>query len=160
MPAATNIAPPPPRRFRGSVVRWFAGSAVGGFGGWRVRGFAGSRVRCSQPSVDRAGAGPARVAAGAAGTWRAHLARAALSVRREDGQPPLERRAAARRTLRRFSAADQQLELMSTTLAPVFVKRHRSIIAKGGTKGPPYLPPTASRAGRRIRASTCPTSWR
>src|SRR5258705_5866382 len=155
MPAATNIAPPRGRARGGSVVRGFGGSPVRGFAGSRVRS-----VRCSQPSVDRAGAGPARVAAGAAGTWRAHLARAALSVRREDGQPPLERRAAARRTLRRFSAADQQLELMRTTLAPVFVKRHRSIIAKGGPKGPPYLPPTASRAGRRIRASTCPTSWR
>src|SRR5258705_9444611 len=154
MPAATNIAPPRGRARGGSVVRWFAGSAVRwfggspvrGFGGSPVRGFGGSLVRCfrgSQPSVDRAGAGPARVAAGAAGAWRAHLARAALSVRREDGQAPLQGRAVARRALRRFSAADQQLELMRTTLAPVFVKRHRLIIAKGGPKGPPYLPPTA-----------------
>src|SRR5258705_5006117 len=137
MPAATNIAPPRGRARGGSVVRWFAGSAVRGVGGSPVRGFADSRVRsvrCSQPSVDRAGAGPARVAAGAAGAWRAHLARAALSVRREDGQAPLQGRAVARRALRRFTAPHEQLELMRTTLAPVFVKRHRSIIAKGRPK--------------------------
>jgi len=48
MPAATNIAPPPPRRFGGSVVRWFAGSAVRRFAGSEVRWFAVSEARSRQ----------------------------------------------------------------------------------------------------------------
>src|SRR2546426_6335011 len=108
MPAATNTAPPRPRRFGGSPVRAFGGSLVRSFRG-------------SKPSVDRAGARSARVAALTARAGRRHLARAAAGVRREDRQPPLEGGTAARRALRRVTAANEKLELMRTALALVFV---------------------------------------
>src|SRR5258705_4838599 len=69
----------------------------------------------------------------AARAGRAHLARAAAGVRREDRQPALERSSPARGALRRFSAADKKLELMRTALALIFVQRHRSIIAAIGS---------------------------
>jgi len=65
----------------------------------------------------------------AARAGRAHLAGAALRVRREDRQPPLESRALARGALRRFTAANEKLELMRTALALIFVQGHASIIA-------------------------------
>ena len=70
----------------------------------------------------------------AARAGRGHLARAAVGVRREDRQPPLEGGTAARRALRRVTAANEKLELMRTALALVFVKGHRLIIAKADLK--------------------------
>ena len=130
-----------PSGFAGSPVRGFAGS-VRGFAGSAVRRFADSPVRASggslvrwfrgsERSVGRARAWSARVAAMAARAGRAHLARAAAGVRREDRQPALERRPPARGALRRFSAADEKLELMRAALALIFVEGHWSIIAGG-----------------------------